>query len=82
MLNFKTLISDDGRNVSIGRTLTWLFTFAILYMYIKSGNDVPSNIVFIYVSLLSYNLFKKPLPILEKYVEQKSKGVSNVDNNK
>jgi hypothetical protein len=82
-MNFKSLISDDNKNMSIGRTLLWLFTLSILYKFVLSGQDIPANIVYIYGFLITYNLLKKPLPLLEKYVEIKTNfngGNKNVDN--
>jgi len=58
-MNFRTLISDDGKNASIGRTMLWLFTFAILYRFIFKGEDIPFNMVTIYGMLLLYNFGKK-----------------------
>jgi len=78
-MNFKSLISDNNKDLSIGRVLLWLFTLSILYRFLLQGQDIPANIVYIYGFLVTYNLLKKPLPLLEKYLDVRS---NNVDDNK
>lgn len=78
-MNFKTLVSDNKKDLSIGRVLLWLFTISILYRFVLQGQDIPANIVYIYGFLITYNLLKKPLPLLEKYVDKR---LNNVDINK
>ena len=68
-MNWKSLISDDNKNLSIGRTTMWLFTISILYRFLITGQDIPPNIVYIYGMLVMYNLFKKPLPLLQEYLQ-------------
>jgi hypothetical protein len=46
------------------------------------GKDIPANVVYIYGFLITYNLLKKPLPLLEKFVEVKNGSAINKFNAK
>lgn len=69
-MNFKTLICDKGTNdVSIGRILLWITFIIICVNWIvlflnKLTNDVPESLLFVFVSLLSYNVFQKGKEVL------------------
>lgn len=63
MLNITPLISEDGKNLSLGRLAFWI-TFIILitywlYIYPFVNKDVPESLTTAFISALGYNLGKK-----------------------
>lgn len=63
MLNTTHLISEDNKNLSLGRLTFWI-TFIILitywlYIYPFVNKDVPDSLTTAFISALGYNLGKK-----------------------
>jgi len=65
-MNFKRLVSEDGKNMSLGRVSFWLMLplmFAYwCYFYPFSGKDAPESLLMSFVTVLGYNLGKKFTP--------------------
>lgn len=75
-LNFKHLITEDNKNISLGRISFWI-VFAILLVYwiidlyiiANCGEivEVPDSLLYAFFSLLMYNTGKKISNVIGKY---------------
>lgn len=65
-MNFKSLISSDNKNLSLGRTVFWIVLPFMLvywgYFYPFMDKDAPDSLVTVFISILGYNLGKKFVP--------------------
>lgn len=71
-MKFNHLISEDGKNTSIGRVLLWpIFILLCVFwtkQYVQSDTHViiPESLNYAFYSLLLYNTGKKARDVLHK----------------
>ena len=69
-MDFKRLISEDGKHVSLGRVSFWILFVFMLWFWIEEM-EVPESLFNTWWIILVYNFGKKITPILNKTVEKK-----------
>ena len=79
MLDLKFLFSEDGKTASLGRISFWIFSIVFLIKFIVSNQDIPSNFLVAYLSIVAYNFGKKTMKILE--FRTKVLNLNNTQNN-
>lgn len=80
--NFKHLITEDNKNISLGRVSFWivfliLFIYWIMDLYVVANCgeiiEVPDSLLYAFFSLLMYNTGKKISGSIMKRNEKLSK---------
>lgn len=67
-MSFKYLITEDGERVSIGR-VTFIIILATMLFFWITGKTVVDTLFYTWVLLLVYNLSKKGIRSLDKFLE-------------
>ncbi len=74
-MNFKSLISEDGTSISLGRVSFWIVYALLIWFWIKTGlkvdvnvtlPDAPDSLLYSFYSLLLYNIGKKFTGVISK----------------
>lgn len=78
IMSFKHLISEDGKNVSLGRLSFWIIFIISLYMWIYLKKEIFEYQAQIFIALLLYNLGKKGLSAWSTFKGKKEEVTSNV----
>lgn len=76
-MNLKHLISEDNKNVSLGRLSFWILFLSSLYFWVYLKKDIFDTQSQMLIVLLLYNLGKKGLNIWQTMKGQKEE-VPNV----
>jgi len=64
-----TGLITERKSLSLGRVSYWI-TFAIIIHFWMAGIAVPTSLMTVFLSLLSYNLGKKVQEVVEGWVEK------------
>ena len=70
-MTIKNMISEDGKQVSIGRLTFWLLLFVCLYFWLYLHADAPDTLHESWIWIMFYNLGKKILPVIDRWGERK-----------
>jgi len=63
-MNFKSLVSEDGTNASMGRFTFWiLLIICICFWSLKPPKDFPDTLYYLTLYSLLYNYGKKLVPL-------------------
>lgn len=71
-MNFKSLISEDNENVSIGRVILWILLIACLLFWYFKPKELPDTLYYIFIYVLAYNFGKKLIAPFTKILDSKS----------
>lgn len=73
-MNLKSLISEDGENISMGRVAFWLlFLISILFWTFEPIDKFPPTLFDTFMSMVIYNFGKKGVDVFNNYVSLKGK---------
>lgn len=71
-MDWKGLISEDGKKLSIGRVSFWVvFILCIYFWLLKDKEAFPPTLFDTFVFVLGYNVAKKPINVFSKYIDTK-----------
>lgn len=76
-MTFKTLISEDGINVSLGRVAFWLLlSFAAYFWFCKAITDFPPTLYSALTTIMLYNFGKKGVEVMANWLDLKKLAAS------
>lgn len=68
MMNLKRLISENGKDISLGRTTFWVMFVVSLWYWVVLRQDTPNTLFNSWWIVLLYNFGKKGINVLSKKV--------------
>ena len=68
MMNLKRLISENGKDISLGRTTFWVMFVVSLWYWVALRQDTPNTLFNSWWIVLLYNFGKKGINVLSKKV--------------
>lgn len=71
-MNYWNLISEDNKNISLGRVSFWiLMGFSAYFWFCQPAANFPPTLYNILVAVILYNFGKKGLELVAPFIESK-----------
>lgn len=71
-MKFSSLISEDSKNLSLGRVSFWIvFGISIYFWFRREPDKFPETLFYSFMLLLLYNISKKGFDSINRFFELK-----------
>jgi len=77
-MTIKNLISEDGKQISIGRLTFWLLLFVCLWFWFHRA-ETPQTLFDAWTAMVLYNLGKKGIFAFDRMSERKHGGRNDAE---